>query len=75
MTQTFKAIFDGTVFRPATPVKFPAQTEVKITAQSTKKKKTAPYSSLRFAAALKLKGPKDFSENLDEYLYHGKSIK
>jgi hypothetical protein len=76
MTQVLKAIFDGKVFRPEGAVKFPAHSAVEILVRSPKRKsKSAPYSSLKFAASLKLKGPKDFSENLDEYLYHNKPLK
>jgi predicted DNA-binding antitoxin AbrB/MazE fold protein len=76
MTQVLKAIFDGKVFRPEEPVKFPAHSSVEIVVRSPKtKSKSAPYSSLKLAASLKLKGPKDFSENLDEYLYRNKPFK
>ncbi len=75
MTQTLKAIFDGKVFRPEGAVKFPAHTPVQITVRNSKSKKGAPYSALQLAASFKLKGPKDFSEKLDEYLYHGKTLK
>lgn len=33
-----------------------------------------PYSSLKFAMSMNLEGPKDWSENLDEYLYRGKKF-
>ncbi|MDB6020191.1 MAG: hypothetical protein JWQ04_48 [Pedosphaera sp.] len=76
MTQTLKAIFDGKVFRPEEPVKFPAFSPVEIIVRTPRKKaKGSPYSALKFAASLKLEGPKDFSENLDEYLYHKKPLK
>lgn len=76
MTQILKAIFDGKVFRPEGSVKIPAHSSVKLTVQtSPAKKKAKPYSLFRKVAAMKMKGPKDFSENLDEYLYHGKPIK
>lgn len=76
MTQMLKAIFDGKVFRPEEPVRIPAHSAVKLTVQtSSTRKKGKPYSLLRRVAAMKLKGPKDFSENLDEYLYHGKPLK
>lgn len=76
MTQTLKAIFDGKVFRPEGLVKIPPHSSVKLTVQTPPaKKKSKPYSLLRKVAAMKLKGPKDFSENLDEYLYRGKPLK
>lgn len=33
-----------------------------------------PYSFLKVAMSLNLEGPPDWSENLDEYLYHGKKF-
>ena len=77
MTQVLKAIFDGKVFRPEGPVKFPAHSLVKLTVHGAMRKKKAgkPYSLLRSVSAMKLKGPKDFSRNLDEYLYRGKPLK
>ena len=75
MTQVLKAIFDGKVFRPEGSVRIPAHSPVKLTVQtSPTRKKGKPYSLLRKVAAMKLEGPKDFSENLDEYLYHGKPL-
>lgn len=75
MTQTLKAVFDGKVFRPEEPVKLLAHTAVELVVRSPqKKKKGKPYSLLHFAASAKLKGPKDFSTNLDDYLYHGKPL-
>ena len=76
MTQTLKADFDGKVFTPREPVKIPAQCDLEIVVRTPRRKaKAAPYSALKFAASLKLKGPKDFSENLDDYLYRGKPLK
>ncbi len=76
MTQTLKASFDGKVFTPKEPVNFPAQSDLEIVVRTAKKKAAAaPYSALKLAASLKLKGPADFSENLDEYLYRGKPLK
>ena len=74
MTQVLKAVYDGKVFRPEEPVSIPAHTSVNLLVSEAKKKKGKPYSLFRAAAAMKLKGPKDFSENLDEYLYHGKPM-
>jgi hypothetical protein len=33
-----------------------------------------PYSFLKYATSLRLEGPEDWSENLDEYLYRGKKL-
>ena len=76
MTQVLKVSFDGKVFIPKEPVKIPAQSDLEIVVRTPKRKpKAAPYSALKFAASLKLKGPQDFSENLDEYLYRAKPLK
>jgi len=75
MTQILKAIFDGKVFKPEEPVKVPPHTPVELTVHTAeKKKKGKPYSFFHYAASLKLKGPKDFSTNLDDYLYRGKPM-
>jgi len=74
MTQVLKAIYDGKVFRPEEPVEIPAHTSVNLFVSEARKKKGKPYSFFHYAASLKLKGPKDFSENLDDYLYRGKPI-
>ena len=72
VTQALKAIYDGKVFRPEEPVKIPAHSSVNLLVSEVKKKKGKPHSFFRLAASLKLKGPKDWSENLDDYLYRGK---
>ena len=74
MTQRIQAIYDGEVFRPREKVKVPAHTTVELTVSAPAKRKAKPYSLLRAAAAMRLKAPRDFSENLDEYLYHGKPM-
>lgn len=74
MTQIFKATYDGKVFRPEEPIQFPPHTSVEIVARSPEENVGKPYSLFRLASAAKLKGPKDFSTNLDEYLYQGKPI-
>ncbi|MFL6197486.1 MAG: hypothetical protein ACJ75H_25085, partial [Thermoanaerobaculia bacterium] len=33
-----------------------------------------PYCFLKYAMSLNLDGPPDWSENLDDYLYHGKKF-
>jgi predicted DNA-binding antitoxin AbrB/MazE fold protein len=76
MTQVLKAVYDGKVFKPEEPVKIPAHTSVELTVHTSEiQKKGKPYSFFRHTASLKLKGPKDFSENLDDYLYRDKPMK
>ena len=73
MEKTVDATFDGEVFRPNQSVDLEPETEVELTLKVKKAVKTGkPYSSLQFMASLNLDGPKDFSRNIDEYLYRGK---
>jgi hypothetical protein len=73
MTTIIDATFDGEVFRPAQPVQIQPNTQVRLTIESPASDQTPklgePYSSLKFAASLKLEGPPDWSANLDKYLY------
>lgn len=73
-TQIVDAVFDGTVFRPTSPLFLKPNTQVKITIQVVKKKSGKTKSFLEVARSAKLQGPRDFSENLDDYLYRGKPI-
>jgi hypothetical protein len=42
--------------------------------QSAAAVESEPYSFLNFAMSLNLEGPKDWSENLDDYLYGSKKL-
>ncbi len=83
MELTFEATFDGEVFRPDEKVDLEPNTKVKVTIEEPKKLKLVvkpkkgkgePYAFLRYARSLNLDGPSDFSKNLDDYLYGGKSL-
>lgn len=87
MDKILDATYDGEVFRPDEPIELASNTKVKIIIEDEeekpkklklvempKKGKGEPYSFLRYAKSLKLDGPSDFSKNLDEYLYGGKSL-
>ena len=83
MELTFEATFDGEVFRPDEKVDLEPNTKVKVTIEEPqilklvvkpKKGKGEPYAFLRYARSLNLDGPSDFSKNLDDYLYGGKSL-
>lgn len=87
MDKILDATFDGEVFRADEPVNLASNTKVKIIIEDAeekpkklelvempKKGKGEPYSFLRYAKSLKLEGPRDFSTNIDEYLYGGKSL-
>ena len=70
--QVVEAVFDGNVFRPTSPLLLKPNTQVRITIEIVKKKRGKSKSFLDVARSAKLKGPRDFSENLDDYLYRGK---
>jgi predicted DNA-binding antitoxin AbrB/MazE fold protein len=72
--QIVEAIFDGKVLHPNTPLLLKPNTLVRITIETVKKKRTKTKSFLDVLESAKLKGPRDFSENLDDYLYRGKPI-
>ena len=74
MTKTLEAVFDGAVFRPDEKVELEPNTRVEIIITVKPKKQDAPKSFLRTARALRLKGPKDFSERIDDYLYGGAKL-
>ena len=87
MDKILDATYDGEVFRPDEPVDLASNTKVKIIVEDEaekpeklklpempKKGKGEPYAFLRYARSVKLDGPSDFSRNLDQYLYGGKSL-
>ncbi len=84
MEKILDATYDGEVFRPDEPVDLASNTKVKVIIEEVPKKlklvempkkgKAKPYAFLRYARSLKLDGPSDFSKNLDDYLYGGKSL-
>ena len=76
MTKTLEAVFDGEVLRPDEPLEIDPNTRVRITLEvegeeEEEKPKGEPYSSLLLAASLKLQGPSDFSERIEDYLHGG----
>jgi predicted DNA-binding antitoxin AbrB/MazE fold protein len=70
--KTIEAIYDGQVIRPETPLKLKPNTRVRITVTPVKPSRGKKKSFLETARSLRLKGPTDLAENLDEYLYKGK---
>ncbi len=72
MEKTVDATFDGEVFRFAIPINLPPNTKVKVLFDESDSPEE-PYHFLRMARSLKLRGPSDFSENLDQYLYGGQA--
>lgn len=90
MEKILNATYDGEVFRPDEPVDLALNTKVKVIIEdkpekSKKPKKLKlvempkkgvgePYAFLKYLKSLNLDGPSDFSKNLDDYLYGGKSL-
>lgn len=76
MTATLEAIFDGAVLRPEEPLALAANTRVRITLETlppATATDTPPRSFLQTARALRLDGPPDWSEKLDDYLHGDKA--
>lgn len=71
--KTIDAIYDGQVIRPDAPLKLEPNTRVRITVTPVKPVRSKKKSFLETARSLKLKGPTDLAENLDDYLYGGKN--
>ena len=69
MSQIVDAIYDGTVLRPDSALGMEPNTRVRLTVEVLPPVKAAPISFLDTALSLNLSGPKDWSANLDNYLY------
>jgi predicted DNA-binding antitoxin AbrB/MazE fold protein len=69
MSQTLEATFDGQVFRPVQTVELQPDTQVELVVTVKVSSEEKPKSFLRTARSLKLKGPKDWSARIDDYLY------
>ncbi len=72
--KTIEAFYDGQVIRPDLPLQLEPNTRIRITVTTVKPVRAQRNSFLATARSLKLKGPTDLAENLDDYLYSGKSI-
>ncbi len=68
MDLTIDAIYDGKVFLPMEPIHIKPDTRVRISVLS---RNGEPVSFLTVARSLRLDGPSDWSEKIDEYLYGG----
>jgi predicted DNA-binding antitoxin AbrB/MazE fold protein len=73
-TQIIEAVYDGRVFLPQQSPMLKANTRVRITVEQVKAKRTKKKSFLQTARSIKINAPGDFSANVDEYLYQGKSF-
>jgi len=74
MTKTIGALFDGVALRPDEPLELPPNTRVRLTIERlAPTPRGTPGSFLRTARALELSGPRDWSTNLEAYLYGQKA--
>ena len=71
MSQILEATFDGEVFRPTEAVELQPNTRVRLIVTETPPIEDKPTSFLRVARSLRLSGPADWSDRLDDYLYGG----
>ena len=69
MIKTVEAIFDGEVLRPKEPLELEPNTVVQVTISTVEPDQTQSLSFLDTALSLKLEGPPDWSERLEDYLY------
>jgi hypothetical protein len=69
MAQTVEAVYDGAVLRPETALELAPNTRVLVTVEVLPRGEPAPQSFLRTARSLDLRGPEDWSANVDTYLY------
>ena len=69
MSKTLEATFDGQVFRPVETVDLEPDTRVQLVVTVRDSSEEKPKSFLRTARSLKLKGPKDWSSRIEDYLY------
>ena len=73
-TQVIEAVYDGRVFLPQQAPSLKANTRVRITVEPVKAKRAGRKSFLAAARSIKIDAPADFSTNVDEYLYRGKTF-
>lgn len=71
MSQILEATFDGEVFRPTEAVELQPNTRVQLVVTTKSPAEDKPKSFLRVARSLRLSGPADWSDRLDDYLYGG----
>jgi predicted DNA-binding antitoxin AbrB/MazE fold protein len=66
------AIYDGEVLRPEQPLDLEKNTRVRITIEAKQikpRKRKKGKSFLQTAREIKIRGPKDWSQRVDDYLY------
>ncbi len=73
--EAIPATYDGKSFLLEKPIRLKPNTRVILRIETVRKKIKTKRSFLNTARALKLEGPSDWSERLDDYLYHSQVAK
>jgi hypothetical protein len=69
MTKTLAAVYDGKAFLPEEPLNLQPNTRVRITIEAEPAPQAeGAYSFLHTARSLRLEGPPDWSERIEDYL-------
>lgn len=68
MTKVIKAVFDGEVLRPKEPLELLPNTEVEVTIATPEPAISEPCSFIETALSLKVKGPPNWSELVEDEL-------
>jgi len=71
MTRTFEAVFDGEVLRPDKKLPIEANTRLRVTVETVALNAGEAGSFLETARALRLEGPPDWAERIEDYLQPG----
>jgi hypothetical protein len=69
-----EAVFDGRVLLPQGVLPIKPNTRVRITIEPIQPEDDKPVSFLDVARSLAVDGPRDWSSNLEEYLYGGRDL-
>ena len=69
MVKIIEATYDGLVLRPDEPLLLEANTRVRVTVETVESENGATTSFLKTARSLKLDGPADWANKVDDYLY------
>lgn len=66
---TLNAIFDGKALLPEEPIRLEPNTRVHVTIKTIQKSEIKTHSFLQTARSLNLRGPSDWSDRFEDYLY------
>jgi predicted DNA-binding antitoxin AbrB/MazE fold protein len=72
MVRVVDAVYDGQVLRPTGPLNLEKNAHVRVTVESVEHARDEAQSFLAVAMSLKLDGPVDWSESVEEYLEEGR---